>query len=230
MFETIINIHIPSLFPSWFLGVAAGIEIFCALVALAICFFGYRSYKLMDEKKLLYFSLAFFLIALNLLAHSLLNLAINFNFLKDILGKAAQLGIKLLLGSYFLLIIMVMLAYMSFIIIYSKTTRPGTIAMFYLLTLIIGVMSFQSYLKIHLISAILSGIIVFYTGMNYFKKRNTNSLLVFSAFSLITLFHLMFVLEHFNSVFYNIKYLILLGGFACFLTALLRVYYGRKKK
>ena len=131
---------------------------------------------------------------------------------------------------YYLLLIASLLAYMSFIIIYSKTEKLGSVLLFYLLTLIIGILSFNSYIKINLFSGILVSIIVFYTGVNYFKKKHANSLLIFLAFISIALFHFMFVLEHFHGMFYNIKYLVLALGFVFFLIAMLRVYYGRKKK
>ncbi len=215
--------------PSWFYGAVAVIEMLGMITAFAISYFGWRSYALLKDKRFLYFFIGFAFIGLNLLAHSVLNLLINFNVLDFFLAnKNAFIAIMFVV--YYLFILAILLAYSSFIIMYSKLEQKAVILLIFALTLIVGTFYFTSYPRFNIVAALLLAFVVYYTGKNYFQQKTTNSLLVVSAFVLILLSHLLVLLELVTRVFYLFRYVFELAGFICLLVMLVRVMYGRTKK
>ncbi len=215
--------------PAWFYSVAAVIEILGMLTAFAISYFGWKAYVLFKDKRFLYFFIGFAFIGLNLLAHSTLNLLLNFNVL-DFILKNKSAFIRLLFFFYYSFVLAILLAYASFIIMYSKLEKKAVILLIYALTLLVGTFYFTSYPKFNLVASLLLAFVVYYTGKNYSQQRTANSLLVFSSFTLILLSHLLILVEAFTSIFYLFRYIFELAGFVCLLVMLVRVMYGRTKK
>lgn len=215
--------------PTWFYSIAAVIELLGMLTAFAISYFGWKAYSLFKDRRFLYFFIGFAFIGLNLLAHSTLNLLLNFNFLDVILTNKSA-SIKLLFFFYYAFVLALLLAYASFIIMYSKLEKKAIILLIYALTALVGTFYFTSYPKFNLVASLLLAFVVYYTGKNYVEKKNTNSLLVLSAFSLILLSHLLVLVELFTTFTYLFRYAFELAGFICLLVMLVRVMYGRTKK
>lgn len=215
--------------PSWFYGAVAVMELLGLITAFAISYFGWKAYSLFKDKRFLYFFIGFAFIGLNLLAHSILNIAINFDFL-DFILKNKNAFILSLFFFYYLFILAILLAYASFIIMYSKLDKAAIIILIYVLTLTVGTFYFTSYPKFNIAASVLLAFVVYYTGRNYVQQKTTNSLLVFSAFVLILLSHLLVIMELFIRTFYIFRYVFELAGFICLLVMFLRVMYGGKKK
>ena len=217
--------------PQWFYSVIALIEILGIMTAFSISYLGYKAYKLMKDKRMLFFTLGFLFIGLNSAAHAALNLILNFNFANVLLANRNHyLLLGGLFGIYYFFIVAVMLAYTSFIIMYSKLEKKDIIFFLFLLTFLIGTFLFRSYYQFNLMSAVLLGFVVFYTGKNYFKKKSTNAFLVFASFTLMTLSHILVLAENLWSFVYLLRYLFLLIGFILLLSMMLRVYLAAKKR
>lgn len=217
--------------PQWFYVVIALIEILGALTAFSISYLGLKAYRLLNDKRMLFLTFGFLFIGLNAVAHAALNLVLNFNFANILLtNKNNYLFFGALFGIYYFFIVAVMLAYTSFIVLYSKLAKKDLMILLFVLTFLVGTFLFRSYYQFNLISAILLAFVVFYTGKNYFERKSTNALLVFGAFTLMALSHLLVLGEMLWSFVYILRYIFLLAGFILLLGMLLRVYLNARKK
>jgi hypothetical protein len=82
-------------------------------------------------------------------------------------------------------------------------------------------------LEYHPVSEILLLFLVFYvavqTGTNYSATKDRNAFLVFLAFLLLALSHLLFILQLISPLLFVIGHLLQLSGFVSFLAMLFRV-------
>ena len=90
---------------------------------------------------------------------------------------------------------------------------------------------FQSLTGFNLSASLLLSFIVYYTGINFYNNRKKNACLVFIAFVLLLVGHLLFILERFDDVFFLLGNISQLLGYLSLLTMVTRINkYGRKKR
>lgn len=221
--------------PTWFLGLDLAIQLLGAILALVIAYYGYKSYKITNRNKDLYFSLAFLLLSINLFIYLAL---IPSTILYYVYSYGTQIPSSILiLGSQlfnFIFIFSTMFAYALLILVYSDLEKKNFIILIFSLIFSLAAFSyvFKSILGFNLVSALLLVFIVFHTYKNYIKKKTRTSLLVLMAFIFLIFSHISFalnILQTSTPIYLTARSLQFLG-FASFLIMLIRVYYGRKKK
>ena len=215
--------------PTWFYGMDAVIQLFGAIVALTLAFYGYKAYKLSKDRKYLLFTIAFLLLSLDLIIYALLIPAAfaYYTFYSDVYVGFLLQAARML---NFLFIAATLLAYTLLIAVYSKIDRADTIALVSVMTIIISgfIYRFQSFTGFNLVSVLLLTFIMAYTCHNCITRKTKSATSVFVAFILIALGHLFFVGAGISPVAFLLGHLLQLAGYSSLLIGLIYMI-GKKK-
>jgi hypothetical protein len=167
------------------------------IIAFLIFYYGYKAYKLTQDKKYLYFGLgflsllgAFVVLGITLIIHTGALLFFRFNLAqyKDFIDIYHLI--------YLIDIILVLFAYMIFIIVFLKIQRKDVILMLLLFVVGLAVPSYiWSYTYFNLVSIGLLGFIIYYQGSIYLNKKSVNQFLVLLAFILLAISHIVAIFQ-----------------------------------
>jgi hypothetical protein len=227
--------------PTWFYWIAVIIHLISAVIALYVSYVLYKSYIISKEKIYLYLFTAFLLLCIDLLIFTLVFPGV---FIYYKYYAYLDAGVLLPIVHFLNLVYMfcTLMAYTLFIFIYSKAQRRSIMALLTALVLSLVIYSYVyvNHLGFNLVCALLLLFVMYYTFRNYITKKTKNSALVFLAFSLIFIAHLLLALffllhkgliESFKNVLFIIGHVAQLTGYLTLLILFARVkQHGRKKK
>lgn len=218
-----------------FYEVSLGIKVFSMIVAAFIFYYGLKAYKLTKEKKYLYFGLgflsllgAFVLLGITLIVHTGALLFFKFNLAqyKDLINVYHLI--------YLVDILLVLFAYMIFIITFLKIYRKDVVLMLMLFIIALAFPSYYwSYTYFNLVSIGLLGFVIYYQGGIYLHRKSTNQFLVLLAFIFLAISHVFAMLvqvPEYSTLFYMLQYITQLFAFMSLLGLLGKIYVTVKKK
>jgi hypothetical protein len=202
--------------PLWFFGFDSLMEFIAFAIAIAVAYQALKGYRLSKERTLLYLILSFALIGTGLLIDglsSLLVLSARFRFL-----SLTALG-------YTINFIAQLVAYGLLVYAYIQQTRnlSSKVAM----AAAAPVFFFGHNPVTELILIFLLVYIAVQTAINYSINKSKSSLLVFGAFTSLTVAHLFFLAFTLVPVFFAFAHIAQLFGFLLLLAMLLRVNQAR---
>jgi hypothetical protein len=207
-------------------------ELVAFVIALAIAYQALKGYRLTKQKTLWYVHFSFVVLSVGLLIDSVAGLF-------GVIARTLRGTVAFTASGYSVYFFAQLLAYSILIYAYvSQTRNLNTSTSPVLLASLFGFATLQagpgivggllgSLVEYHPISEILLLLLVFYvavqTGRNYSATKDRNALLVFLAFLLLALSHLLFILQLVSPLLFVIGHLLQLSGFVSFLAMLLRV-------
>ena len=221
--------------PKAFYGITLGIKIFSMIIAFFIFYYGLKAYRLTKDRKFLYFGLgflsllgAFIILGLTLIIHT--GALLFFNF--DLTQYRNLIDVYHLI--YLLDIVLVLFAYMIFIITFLKIQRKDVVLMLMLFIVALAVPSYYwSYTYFNLVSIGLLGFVIYYQGGIYSHRKSTNQFLVLLAFIFLAISHIFAMLvqvKGYSTLFYVLQEVAQLFAFMSLLGLLGKVYLTVKKK
>jgi hypothetical protein len=200
--------------PSWFFGFGSLMECIAFVIAIAVAYQALKAYKLSKEKTLLYLNLSFVLIGAGLLIDGLSSLIV--------LLVRLHRGFLYLFGvGYTIYFLAQVVAYGLLVYAYARQARNLTATTEALAA--VPILFFERNAVTELILIFLLVYIAAQTGINYSINKNTNSMLVFGAFTSLTIAHVFFLLYTVKPLFYPFAHIAQLFGFLLLLAMLLRV-------
>lgn len=202
------------------------LNLFCAIIAFAVSIFSYRALKITHEKNFLYFALGFFLLAVGIIAGSIGNIAYYLSIDQCFFSNTCSLWQKLFYAFNLAFVALTLYAYNLFVFVYSKIRSRVLMFLAFIETSVIAIFLFKTF-WFHLVAAVILLFLIFLSGKTYFKKRNSNSLLVFIAFTLLFLSHISFMFI--AQIFSYLGHASLVLGFLFFFVMLLRIKYIKRK-
>jgi hypothetical protein len=206
-------------------------ELVAFVIALAVAYQALRGYRLTKQKTLWYVHFSFAVLSVGLLIDSVAGFF-------GIVARTLRGTVAFTASGYSVYFFAQLLAYSILIYAYVSQTRTlNTSTSPVLLASLFGFATLQgpgivggllgSLVEYHPISEILLLFLVFYvavqTGRNYSATKDRNAFLVFLAFLLLALSHLLFILQLVSPLLFVIGHLLQLSGFVSFLAMLLRV-------
>jgi hypothetical protein len=228
--ETIYDSLLRGFLPQRYSAMATSIETLGVIVSLIISYFAYKGYKLTNEKKYKYFFYGFLFLAVNFLAHVVLNVLVNLDYVKYFVQKRYLPYIAPLFSVYYFFLIAALLAYVSFAIVYADVKHPKKIWLFYLWAFLLGAYTFRNQVQFNILSAIPLSFVALLAFEKYQEHKNKNQLFTSLSFFSLFLYHVLVIFQLQSRNIYIIRYFILLFGLVLLLVTLLRIFYGRKKK
>lgn len=227
--------------PGWFNGFDLVVEGISLIIALLIAGYSWKAYKVSQENKFAYFSLAFILVALGLGCKMLTSGVLYYGSLRDVVadvlrpvaGQGLQFADLFYRGAFFLEMLSLLGAWLLIFFVSQKSRarlrqyyEVSQIALFAYLILLISFVSNFKYSVFYLTSAVILGM----TVLNYYKNylntnRNKNAYLVMLSFLFILISNLFFIFVFLWQEFYVLGEIFLLIGFLILLYA-----YGKVKK
>jgi len=212
--------------PLWFQGMDVVLGIISILVAFLIATLSYKAYKVTEENKYYYFSLAFALMGLSFAIYSVVNWILLTHIFLPLNG-----ALELFDFTFLIYMLLIFLAYTLIFIVTLKIEQRKVGLLIFALIALLTLFSYQYYLKFHMISFILLFLLAHQFYTNYSEKKNTNSLLVFISFYLLASAQLLFVgMVYINQLLYVAAVILQLIGFLTLFYMTLRVNYGGKKR
>jgi hypothetical protein len=198
--------------PTWFLGFDSLMEFVAFIIAMAVGFQASRSYRLSKERTMLYLSSSFVLIGAGLLVEGLADLIVLLN--------RYHRGFLFLSGvGYTMDFFAQALAYCILVFAYLRQTRAWSTQ----LSAVAPILLFEHNAFSELILIFLLAYIAAQTGINYSVAKTTDPLLVFSAFTSLTIAHVFFLFYTIEPIFFPFAHIAQLFGFLLLLRMLLRV-------
>ncbi len=215
--------------PVWFNGWDIIFDTVSLIVAILIAAYSWRVYRLRKENKFAYFSLAFVLVALGLLAKSFTSSVLYFlpvrdtvlEVLKPAVGPRLSYSGLYYRAAFFLQMVLMLGAWLLIFFISQKSRdrlhkfhEVAQIALFVYLILLISIVSNFRYFVFYLTSAVLLGLIV----LNYYKNylntgQNRNAYLVMLSFLFILIGNIFFVFVFLLPGIYVLGEALVLFGF-----------------
>ncbi len=202
------------------------LNLFCAIIAFAVSIFSYRALKITHEKNFLYFTLGFFLLAIGIIAGSIGNIAYYLSIDLCFFSNTCSLWQKLFYAFNLAFVALTLYAYNLFVFVYSKIRSRVLMFLVFIETSVIAIFLFKIF-WFHLVAAVILLFLIFLSGKTYFKKRNSNSSLIFIAFILLCLSHVFFMFI--AQIFSYLGHVSLVLGFLFFFVMLLRIKYIKRK-
>lgn len=206
-------------------------ELVAFIIALAIAYQALKGYRLTKQRTLWYVHFSFGVLSAGLLIDSLAGfIGIAARTLRGTIAFTA-IGYSIYFFAQLLGYSILIYAYVSQTRTLNISTSPVLLAsLFGFATLQVApgiVARLFGPLEYHPVSEILLLFLVFYvavqTGTNYSATKDRNAFLVFLAFLLLALSHLLFILQPISPLLFVIGHLLQLSGFVSFLAMLLRV-------
>ena len=183
-------------------------------ITFAVAYQALKGYRLSKERTLLYLHFSFVLLGVGLLVDGLASLVVLMShFLRALLYLYA-LGYTI---NFFAQLV----AYGLLVVAYLQQTRGVSNQL--AAVAVVGVLFFERNAITELILIFLIVYITAQTAMNYSLNKSTNTLLVFSAFALLSLAHFFFLMFILVPIFFVFAHIAQLAGFLLLLTMLLRV-------
>ena len=206
-------------------------ELVAFIIALAIAYQALKGYRLTKQRTLWYVHFSFGVLSAGLLIDSLAGfIGIAARTLRGTIAFTA-IGYSIYFFAQLLGYSILIYAYVSQTRTLNISTSPVLLASlfgFAALQVAPGIVArLFGPLEYHPVSEILLLFLVFYvavqTGTNYSATKDRNAFLVFLAFLLLALSHLLFILQLISPLLFVIGHLLQLSGFVLFLAMLLRV-------
>ncbi len=226
--------------PTWFNEWDILFEFIILIIALLIAGYSWRIYRLNNENRFAYFSLAFLLVALGPVFKILTSAILYFTPVREVAatvllpvaGQNLEFSPVLYRMGFFLQMVPVLGAWLLIFFISQKPRdrlhkfhELTQIALFIYLILLISVVSNFKYEVFYLTSAVLLSLIT----LNYYKrylnqdKNNRNTFLVMLAFLLIFISNAFFIFVFATQVLYVVGEVFLLAGFLLLLYTYSRI-------
>jgi hypothetical protein len=225
----IVNFLTSPALPQWFLNLTGGIQALGIIVSFLISYIGYKAYKLTKERKYRYFFYGFLFLGLSFLANLALNIVLRLGYARYFVERRYDPYILPLFLGYYFFLIGVMLAYVSFAVVYADIKDKNRIWLLYLWTFIIGIYTFRDDLLFNVFSAVLISFTVLFSHEKYLQTRNKNTLYAFLAFLALFIFHILILLQQTIPAIIALRNMILLTGLLLLLITLYKIHGGKKK-
>jgi uncharacterized protein involved in response to NO len=216
--------------PEWFFGYDIFLEVMFAIIALLVCFYGWKIYKITQENQLRLFSWAFLFIGLSYVVQSVLNFIILDDLDDVVIGAISLQSVYHLnlfgiyLHSILFLVGLLLLTYISL--------RVDNIKVFVLLILLVFTsLYFSPYKTFNLY--LLSSILLLFTTYHYLRlfwdNRKGTTLMVLLAMFLLFIGNASFIFATDKASYYVVGHILELLAYTLVLANLL-IILGKGKK
>ncbi len=209
------------LIPYSFLGFDALIYLLSAAIGLVVAYYAFRVYSFTENKSHAYLHMGFVALGLGFLilsiatSYAFINLKVFCQQPQECYANMLDPAFDLWDMGYWIYYIASIIGYGFFALMYLPRLRKK---LFFILPV-----WYVAFPYFHLLSFFIISYVVFRSLVGYLNSRTANSLLVFTAFLFIGIFHLLSLLNIFGKAVYVIAHIILLLGFLSLLAVLLKI-------
>jgi hypothetical protein len=194
--------------PDWFLNTDVFFSVISIFVSLIIIFVSFRAWRLTKEVK--YFGLiaAF--------------LAFAFGFFTRMVANIYPDPLFFYIG-YGLHILSTIFAFLTLFLLANKITNPRVFLLFYLLVFPLIYFSGSYFFSFYITTSLITCLLALTYFQNLIRIKKFAPFCVFSAFFLLFLAHIQFLLSSLNNIFYYTASISQLLGFILFLLTIVKV-------
>lgn len=168
--------------PGWFYGLEIIFELVCGLITFLISMLSYRCYRFMRQKRYYYLFASFLLVSFAFALRAMGYFLVRLGYYDRIISILDMFDV-IFLGQMTLML----LAFAMLFLVSTKVRSRRVIAFVMGLMMLFIVFSYQYVIKFHMVLLLLLFFLTVSFYLNYRKRRNVNSALVFSGFYLLML-------------------------------------------
>lgn len=203
--------------PNWFLGYDICLELVFAIITLLVCFYGFKIYKLSEQRESKLFGLSFLFISAAYFVQSFVNFSMISKLKGDIdAGLLDYIGFNTHIILF--MIGLITFAYMTF------KVKNGKIYSLFLILMLVSVLLSENVLyTFYLLSSVLLMYIIVYYFSSYLKKKQPGILFTLIAFALLLFARIHFIISINYSLYYAIGHLLELIAYIIILVNLILV-------
>jgi len=213
--------------PSWFYGIDYIFDLVSVIVGFLICYFSYKTYRYTSQKKYLYFSASFFLVALAFIAKILATIPVYSKELKvetvGLVTVTSQMINKVTwinaLGISVARLVM-LFAFLILLLVALKIKDKKIIALLVYFLIISTTLVSVSYIVFHLTLLLMLGILFLNYRKNFLRVKSLNAKMVMYSFFMLFLSQVFFIFEGLAKHFYVIGEGVQLIGYLILLFAI----------
>lgn len=199
------------LVPQWFFGLDSVMYVLSAIIGFLVSFYAFKLYNITSKKSHFYLYASFAVLGMGFMIlgiTTVLTLSVSSaSIFADTISWADDFGFWIYYASSIIAYGLLVMMYLP-----EKLRFPIFLPFWY-----------NGFPYFQIVSLFLLSYVIFRSAANYALNRNSNSLLVLSAFALIGLYHLLSLFTSLNEIIYVFAQLSLLSGFVCLLAMLTRV-------
>ena len=216
--------------PTWFYGIDYIFDFVSVIVGLLISYSSYRAYKYTSQKKYLYFSASFFLVALSFICKILATIPVYSKELKvetvglvtitsEIVQKVSWInGFGISIAR-----LVTLFAFLILILVALRIKDKKIIALLGYLLIISTTLVSESYTIFHLTLLLMISILFLNYRHNYQRMKSFNSKMVMYSFFILASSQVFFIFEGLAQQFYVIGESVQLLGYLVLLFATIKM-------
>lgn len=213
--------------PYSFLGFDSLIYLIAAIIGFVVAYYAYKTHQLTSNRSHAYLYYGFAILSIGFLILSLTSFYSFVNY--KVLCTSPENCYSAIFDTtwdmrdfgYWIYYITSLVGYSLFALMYLPELRKKAAPVF-------GIFAWWVVFPyFHLLSFLIICYVIFKSLINYLDSRNSNTFLVFLAFLLMGLFHVMLFLTTYGKVIYVAAHVLLFIGFISLLSVLVRI--SRKK-
>ncbi len=214
--------------PSWFYGIDTIIEFVAVLITLFIAIYSFRIYKLIHDRKYLYFMLAFLLVSASYSIRTLTDWLVYTSLLGRIpnvmaaVSKVATVSTLHTIG-YLAYVFMTLAGFMILVAIFLKIQDIRIVSLLFIFIIILTALSQSILVAFHITLLLMLLYIVAHLYMNYSRTRSVSSFLVLYSMACLLAAQVFFVVLTFYSSYFVTGQLLQLAGFLLLLINMILV-------
>lgn len=197
--------------PSWFFGFDSVMYFLSAIIAFLVSFYAFKLYNMTSKKSHFYLYSSFAILGMGLLIIGITTLftlfIANTTALADTSAWVDDFGFWIYYASSVFAYGLLAMMYLP-----EKLKFPILLPYWY-----------NAFPYFQVLSFFLLSYVIFKSALNYTLNKNSNSLLVLAAFSLMGAYHLLSLFTSVNEFVYVLAQISLLSGFLMLLIMLMRV-------
>jgi len=215
--------------PKWFYGLDAGFEVIASVATLLIAFYSFRVFRLTKLRKYLYFMLAFLLISGSYFLRAVADYTVYSSLIGHIPNITSAITNVAPIQTYYSLGILAFMVlsfagFMMLVALYIGITSYRTVALLFLLAILIAFLSVNKFVAFHATLIIMLLFIVARLSINFGRKKRASSFLVLYGMSCLLAAQLFFFLLSFDVVYYVVGHVVQLFGFILLLLNMIIIF------
>ena len=210
--------------PSWFFHHSIAFELIFAVITLFVAIYSYKIYKLSKERSAQLFSLAFLAFSFSYFIQSILNIGILYKLSENIqVFQKVSESVNLGLNALFVHMLFIITGLIILTTIFFKAKRIKLFLLLLAISIIPIYLGKEPLNIFFILSTIYLVFITLHYLKNYFKKGTTSKFIVFTAFLLLFLSNISYILSTQQTIYYVVAHFLELFTYILLLINLILV-------
>ena len=214
--------------PEWFYGTAAVFEFIVMLITLFIAVYSFRIYFIVNDRKYLYFTLAFLFIAASFFIRAVTDYMASTHLIgrmPNVVAAVSTVATVPQLHSlgYLAHVFLMFAGFMILVAIFLRIHSVMILSLLFIFIIVLTALSQSKYYAFHITLIVMLIYIVLHLLRNYVSRRKLSPFLVLYSMACLLVAQIFFMFVFADKLYYVIGHIIQMAGFLLLLFSLMLV-------